>query len=288
VSPSSPQESRLKLAVVGHVEWVQFARVRSVPQAGEVAHATDPFEEPAGGGAVAAVQLARLAGGCMLYTAIGQDGPGRAALSRLSELGVQVRAQTVPGPTRRAVTLVDDSDERTIVTFGDRLDPLRASTEIDWTGLHDQDGVYFTAGDRPALEFARERSRVLVASPRARNALGGGVPIDALVLSGADEIELRESERARAEAEVVVITEGERGGRFIERSGREGRWPAAPAPAARSETDSYGCGDSFAAGLTYALARGLALEEALGLAARCGAECLGGRGPYERQLQMKG
>jgi len=53
--------ARLRVASVGHVEWVQFARVEHVPQAGEVAHAEDPFEEPAGGGAVAAVQLARRA-----------------------------------------------------------------------------------------------------------------------------------------------------------------------------------------------------------------------------------
>ena len=53
---------RLKVAVVGHVEWVQFARVPHVPRAGEIIHARDTFEEPAGGGAVAAVQLARLAG----------------------------------------------------------------------------------------------------------------------------------------------------------------------------------------------------------------------------------
>ena len=51
-----------RVAVVGHVEWVQFARVEHVPRAGEVVHARDAFEEPAGGGAVAAVQLARLAG----------------------------------------------------------------------------------------------------------------------------------------------------------------------------------------------------------------------------------
>ena len=51
-----------RVAVVGHVEWVQFARVAHVPGAGEVAHARDVFEEPAGGGAVAAVQLAAALG----------------------------------------------------------------------------------------------------------------------------------------------------------------------------------------------------------------------------------
>jgi ribokinase len=50
--------------------------------------------------------------------------------------------------------------------------------------------------------------------------------------------------------------------------------------------DSYGCGDSFAAGLTHGLGSGLAVPDALVLAARCGAVCLTGRGPYERQLSF--
>ena len=50
--------------MVGHVEWVEFARVDRVPLAGEIVHATDTWEEVGGGGAVAAVQLARLAGSC--------------------------------------------------------------------------------------------------------------------------------------------------------------------------------------------------------------------------------
>lgn len=67
----------LRVAVVGHVEWVQFARVDEVPRAGEVVHARDCFAEPAGGGAVAAVQLARLAGEVLLLTALGEDELGR-------------------------------------------------------------------------------------------------------------------------------------------------------------------------------------------------------------------
>ena len=50
--------------------------------------------------------------------------------------------------------------------------------------------------------------------------------------------------------------------------------------------DTYGSGDSFAAALTYGLAAGEAPEEALALAARAGATCMTGRGPYERQLSL--
>jgi ribokinase len=266
---------------VGHVEWVQFARVSHVPCAGEVVHARDPFEEPAGGGAVAAVQLARLAGAATLVTALGEDDLGRRALARLRELDVHVRGTSRAGRTRGAVTLVDDRGERTITTFGERLDPAGKDPGLPWSELAEMDAVYFTAGDLDALRAAR-RARVLVASPRAAHALGHGVSLDALVLSEDDAVERREAMRAQEDAAVIVFTEGAHGGSYRWRDGGEGAWDAAPLPS--PPVDSYGCGDSFAAGLTYGLGAGLDLPAALALAARCGAVCLTGRGPYERQL----
>jgi ribokinase len=272
---------RPRVAVVGHVEWVRFARVPHVPRAGEVLHARDLFEEPAGGGAVAAVQLARLSGEAALFTALGADEHGRRSVERLRELGVHVSSASRPDPTRSAVTLLDDAHERTITTFGPRLEPLGGDAELPWGTFADIDAAYFTAGDLPALRAARA-ARVLVASPRALHALGHGVSLDALVLSGDDAIERRESSRAQDDAELLVLTNGAHGGSYRERSGASGTWTAAPPPA--DPVDSYGCGDSFAAGLTYGLGAGLSVPHALALAARCGATCLTGRGPYERQL----
>ena len=180
--------SRPRVAVVGHVEWVQFARVPHVPRAGEVVHAREAFEEPAGGGGVAAVQLARLAGGATLLTALGDDELGDRSAERLSELGVHVRAPRRAVATRRASTLVDDAGERTIVTLGPRLEPKGDDAELSWEELGEMDAVYFTAGDEGALRAARA-ARVLVASPRAGEALEQGVALDALVLSGQDAIE---------------------------------------------------------------------------------------------------
>jgi ribokinase len=280
--------------VVGHVEWVQFASVQHVPAAGEVVHASGPFEEPAGGGAVAAVQLARLAGGCVLLTALGSDGHGDASIARLGQLGVEVHAARLAEPTRRAITLLDAHGERTITTLGSRLEPRAGAgaggaqpgvTEPapGWELLHGRDAVYFTAGDAAALRLAREGARVLVASPRAGAALREGVRLDALVLSGDDRIEQQAADGLDGSAEVVVRTEGGRGGSYVTASGASGRWQ--PAELDAPALDSYGCGDSFAAGLTYGLAAGMHLEQALALAARCGAVCLTGRGPYGRQLQ---
>ncbi|HLH13885.1 MAG TPA: PfkB family carbohydrate kinase [Solirubrobacteraceae bacterium] len=279
------RSSAVNVAVVGHVEWVQFARVPHVPTAGEVVHASDSFEEPAGGGAVAAVQLARLAGASTLLTALGEDDYGRHSRRRLRELGVDVRGRSCPQPTRRAVTLVDERRERTITTFGDRLEAHGADAELDWQRLAGADAVYFTAGDHDALRRARRASRVLVANPRARHALGHGVAIDALVLSADDDIERRELARSQDEAEVVVFTEGAHGGSYRTRSGEHGRWEPVAPPG--DPVDTYGCGDSFAAGFTYGLGAGLSLADALALAARCGAVCLTGHGPYGRQLRRE-
>ncbi len=275
------QGSRPSVAVVGHIEWVLYARVAHVPHAGEVVHARDPFEEPAGGGGVVAVQLARLAGESLLVTALGEDEPAHRSLARLAQLDVRVAHATREQPTRRAVTLLDDRRERTITTLGERLQPLGADAALPWQELARCDGVYFTAGDVDALRAARE-ARVLVANPRARDALGRGVPIDALVYSASDAIERDAAAPVEHEAELVVLTEGAHGGSWRTRDGRSGSYEAAPVRAA--PVDSYGCGDSFAAGLTYGLAAGMELAEALALAARCGAVCLTGRGPYERQL----
>jgi ribokinase len=144
------------------------------------------------------------------------------------------------------------------------------------------DAVYFTAGDAGAMRAARA-ARLLVATPRALRALAAGVALDALVSSAQDEVERRAAERVRAKARLIVRTEGSRGGSYSEQ-GRAGcqRWH--PGPAQAPPVDSYGCGDSFAAGLAYALARGAGVADAVALGARCGATCLTGRGPYERQL----
>src|SRR5688500_17003631 len=81
--------SRLHVAVVGHVEWVTFARVAALPAPGEIVHASDVWDEAGGGGAVAAVHLGRRARGCLFLTALGEDDAGRHARERLTDLGVE-------------------------------------------------------------------------------------------------------------------------------------------------------------------------------------------------------
>ena len=52
----------------------------AIPATGEIAHSTEDWEEVGGGGAVAAIQLAQLAGEATLFTALGDDELGRRSL----------------------------------------------------------------------------------------------------------------------------------------------------------------------------------------------------------------
>src|SRR5256714_14535324 len=78
----------VRIVVVGHVEWVEFARVDHVPQAGEIVHATETWEEAARGGAVAAGQLARLGVETTLFPRLGNHELRRPRRPQLAEQGV--------------------------------------------------------------------------------------------------------------------------------------------------------------------------------------------------------
>jgi ribokinase len=269
----------VRVAVVGHVEWVEFVRVERVPQPGEIVHALETWEEPAGGGAVAAAQLVGLAGSCLLFTALGADDLGRRSRAELTKLGIDVRAIPEPEPTRRAFTFIDETGERTITVLGQKLRPAGGDSRLPWRELAGLDAVYFVSGDAEALHHAR-LARVLVATARELPTLReAGVQLDALVGSGEDEGELYRPGELEPPPHVVVTTAGPLGG-WVQPGG-----PFRPAPLPGTVVDAYGCGDSFAAGLTFALARGDSVEDAVALAARCGAAVMTGRGPYSAQLR---
>lgn len=272
----------MRAAVVGHVEWVQFARVDQVPVPGEIVHAVEHWEEAGGGGAVAAVQLAKLAGAAQLFTALGDDELGYRAHAQLNAQAVECHVAWRARPQRRAFTFTDRAGERTITIMGERLVPA-GDDPLDWERLSACDAVYFTGGDPGALRAARS-ARVLVATPRARETLAAaGVQLDVLVHSGSDAGERVAEDEIRPLPRLVVSTAGALGGRWRAADGTRGSFPAAPLPG--PPVDTYGCGDSFAAGLTFGLGEGRPLAPALELAARCGAACLTGRGPYSGQLR---
>lgn len=254
-------------AVVGHLEWISFVHVAELPKAGQILPAKDFWEEVGGGGAVAAVQLARLAGTAHFFTALGDDEVGRRCFQRLCDLGLTVHAAWRPEPQRRALVYLDGAGERTITVIGPRLEPL-SSDDLPWHLLDECRGCYFTGG---AFAEAR-RAHCLVATTRIREC---GVRPDAWVGSCQDPREAIFNDLLGAR--LLAMTDGSRGGRYWTPAGEFG-WTATPLPG--EPVDAYGCGDSFAAGLTHGLGIGLLDEAAIEEAARCGAACRCLRGPY--------
>ena len=125
---------------------------------------------------------------------------------------------------------------------------------------------------------------MLVATSRIAGFLAEqDIPLDAVVGSGSDPAERSILPRSCIGRDLVVRTDGPKGGRYEMSDGRSETYgPVAPPGPV---VDAYGAGDSFAAGLAFGLASGMDVDEALRLAARCGAWCVAGRGPYGNQLR---
>ena len=265
----------LKLAVIGHQEWVNFLKVDALPQPGLISRAQRSLEEPAGAGAVVAVQLARLSQTVVpFYTALGRDEIGERSIARLQELGVECHVAWREAPSRRGISLVDQSGERAITVIGQRHMP-RSDDPLPWDELKNFDGVFVSATNADGLRMAR-RATVLTATPR----LGlselhtAHVELDALIGSWLDPSEKVDKSELDPTPRVYIATEGEDGG-FVQ----PGERYQAVKPIGEA-IESYGCGDSFAAGVTAGLAAGWTVRKAVELGAQCGAACVTRFGPY--------
>ena len=138
-------------------------------------------------------------GACTLHTALGDDELGRRSIERLC----RARGERPCGSSRNS-----DAPRRDACSTG-RASARSRRSASGWTRAACEDRrmgasctISTASTSRPAtvesLAIARGESRVLVASPRARHALGQGFALDALVLSGEDEIELRGRPACRA------------------------------------------------------------------------------------------
>jgi len=313
----------LRLAVVGHVEVVRFVEVPELPRPGQILRALHVHELPAGGGAVVAVQLARLLGQPVpFFTSLGRDAAGERAAAELSALGLALHvAWRDDAPTREAITYIDAAGERTITVIGERLTPT-AADPLPWELLASCDGAFLTAADAAAIRLART-AKVLCATPRTRLEIlrEAAVPLEALIGSALDPAERYSPGDLDPEPALVISTEGAAGGRVrfgaglgaagglanhgqptpfqrdqaVDGQGCGHHPPGGDVAAARFAApqrhrpvrDTYGAGDSFAAGVTAGLAGGWDLSAALSLGCHCGSACLNGRGPYPGQLRRR-
>ena len=156
----------MRVAVVGHVEWIEFVEVARVPLAGEIVHAREHLRRArrrrCGRGGAARSARGR---GDALHGALERRARAARARRACPELGIRLHASTLDEPQRRGFTYLDDGGERTITIFGARLGPRGEDASLPWEELAEMDAVYFVSGDVAALRAARAGAR---ASSRRR------------------------------------------------------------------------------------------------------------------------
>lgn len=265
----------MKIAVVGHLEWGRFVRVDRIPLAGEIIRAQESWEEVAGGGSVAAMQIAELNGSCVFFTAVGSDKLGTRGIEQLQQRGIEVYATIAKDQsTKSAIVHTDSNGERTITVSGN-LKQSGTDATLPWEMLSEMDAVYFVNGDATALEHAR-KAKTLVSTARILPLLQQtALPVDVLLASAKDEGEKYRPGDLSPEPALVIMTDGSKGGTLS-----DGTRYAAETVAPESLIDTYGCGDSFAAGLTYGLSTGADTHEALKIAIQTGALAAQRRGAF--------
>ena len=267
---------KLKLAVIGHIEWVTFLKVDQLPIAGEISHAKDYFEEAAGGAAVAAVQMARLINEPVdLITSLGKDNNGEKCYERLIKLGLNLKVAWREKPTRKGISLISKDGERAITVIGERLQPI-ASDDLPWSDMKNYDGIFITATDKEGIRLA-SKARFVAATPRTGKAAlkNSKVKINALIGSGLDPGEEINYEELVPKPDIYIATEGKLGGTVYPK-----KYKYKAIKPSSQEIDTYGCGDCFAGAVTTALAAKLNLDQAIKIGAYCGAECSTHYGPY--------
>ncbi len=270
--------SELRLAVVGHIEWVTFVAVDKVAVQGAISHGRGIKEHAAGGGAVAAVQMSKLTKKKVhFFTSLGKDEIGEKCAQELRSYGIEMHIAWREKPTRRGFSFVGEDGNRAITVVGDRLQPS-INDDLNWDVLNALDGVFITAGDAKTIQNCR-KVKIVCATPRVKikSLNQSNIQLDALIGSNLDPDERVTKEELNPKPKVTIMTEGAQGG-IIYPGGRY-----KPILLTKKEIDSYGCGDSFAAGVTAGLAANWDITKAINLGAKCGAECATRFGPYNTE-----
>ena len=161
----------MRLAVVGHVEWIRFCRVDEIPRAGrDRACRTRRGSRPAAPAPSPPCSWPCSPTSATCSPRSATTSSAVAAPPSSASAGCTSTSALDDRPTRWAFTQVDDVGERTITTVGPKLHPRGHDDRLPWDLLGGMDGVFFTAGDVDALVAAR-RARVLVATARELSTL---------------------------------------------------------------------------------------------------------------------
>ena len=270
-------KGNLKFAVIGHIEWINFIKVDQLPKPGLISHSKESIEYPAGGGSVIAKRLRELTHSEVhFFTALGNDFYGNKCLNILQNMGIKLHVAWRDKPTRKGFSVIDSEGERSITIIGDRLAPTHKDN-LDWNILNDMDGIFITAADKEIFKKSRI-AKTLCTTPRVGlNIINESrIFLDGLIGSNLDPGEDFSLDELILKPKFVIKTEGENGGIIFP----GGRYKAIENK--KTKVDSYGCGDSFAAGILYGLSSNWDIEESLNLAKIMGRNCSEHFGPYEK------
>lgn len=271
-----------RVAVVGHVEHISIDRVDHLPSAGEIIHLDQPTFFPGGGGGVAFTQLCKSSAEVHFFTALGSGSAGEFCRRELQSVGI-VHAVERRESHCSAVVLITPNGERTILVVGKAQQP-RAEDPLPWDLLNSCDAVYFTGSDPQTLAHAR-KARTLVVTSRRREVLNSSqVKADGVVGSANDPREKARLTDFSVRPNGVVMTESARGGTVETAQG--GSRFLAPQNV-KIQGGAYGAGDSFAAALTWYLARGFDFVPACEQAGLHGAAVLQGLDPRQHQRPLE-
>ncbi len=274
-------KGNLKFAVIGHIEWINFLKVDLLPEPGIITHAKTSLELPAGGGALIAKTLYELSNNEIhFFTSLGRDYYGEKSFDFFKKIGINLHVAWRSETTRKGFSLIDKKGERSITIIGKRLAPS-FNDDLDWEILRDMDGIFITAGDNNLFKKARE-ANILCTTPRVGIDLinQSKVNLDAIIGSNLDPDESFLLSDLNEKHRYIIKTEGEKGGICI---------PGGKFNAINNDSqkiDSYGCGDSFAAGILYGLTESWPIEKALKLGTVLGRNCIEHFGPYPNMKKI--
>ena len=269
------KKGNLKFAVIGHIEWINFLKVDSLPKSGVISHSQISYEQPAGGGAVIAKTLRELTHNKVhFFTSLGKDYHGKKSKNILKKMGIDLHVAWRDKPTRKGFSLTDSEGERSITIIGERLEP-NFNDDLEWNLLRKMDGIFVTASDSRILKEAR-KAKTLCTTPRVGlNIINKSkISLDGLISSNLDPGEIFSLAELQNNHRFIIKTEGDRGGIVFP----GGRFKAYKNN--NPKVDSYGCGDSFAAGILYGLSSDWDIKKSLSLGKLLGRNCSENFGPY--------
>jgi len=267
--------------VVGSLNMDMVTRVDRFPAPGETIRGESFRIFPGGKGANQAVALARLGAKVEMVGAIGGDmlGSGYRDILRAEGVGTAALAVVEGTATGTASIEVAAAGQNHIIIVGGANDTVTASFVERSRAAIENAGILLLQLEVPleaniaAARIARDAGVPVMLDPAPARKLPAELlslvtyltpnETEAAILSGADtstEAGIREAARVLAEigVERVVMKAGKRGAYIIANGGIK-RFP----PFDVKVVDTVAAGDSFNAGLAYALGAGKPLEEAL-------------------------